>query len=279
MLTMNKRESFNGRDMELLSTLKEIQASCDVAVEILNDLLAYEKLEAGIMTLEAKEIQIWSFIKETLRPFSVSAIEHSIRLHFSCDAITETKLRSTVLYGDKSKLSQVLRNIMSNAVKFTPVGGSVTVCLSFIEEDTNTVSNANSKFSLCYPFSSSTSSTICVDRCRLRVDVRDTGYVSKSIMDLHDGSLYASSDGIGHGSTFTIELPIFKSTEKTSDIIDIKCPNDDNEEVVEDEVVLQQQQSEETNMPSPRLWNTSFKSSSTPEIRLPIAFMVDDSAM
>eukprot|EP01041_Mallomonas_annulata_P011085 gene11085-23178_t len=147
----NIMDRSDGRASELLSTLKETQASCDVAVEILNDLLAYEKLEAGIMTLEAKEIQIWSFIKETLRPFSVSAMDHSI------------------------------------------------LCLSLMEET-----------------SSNKRSTIGVNNRRLRMDVTDTGHVSKSLVDLHDGILSVTSEGIGYGCTFTIELPVFTSTSTTT---------------------------------------------------------------
>eukprot|EP01041_Mallomonas_annulata_P005541 gene5541-11163_t len=205
---------------EIRRTLKETQASCDVAVEILNDLLAYEKLEAGIMTLEAKEIPIWPFIKEVLQPFALSAIESSVLLHFSHEDETENIFRNYILQADRNKLGQVLRNIMSNAIKFTPAGGTVTVSMSLVEDSHHSYrrrSSANQSVRGSGRGRDSINMNTAIGAVaalthRVRIDVKDTGYVSKALIDLHDGIISAESEGVGHGCTFTIELPVFLYT-------------------------------------------------------------------
>ena len=58
----------------LHEVLTDIQLSCHVAIDLLNDLLVYEKLEAGIMTLEKSNINIVNFVKEAVRPFRIPVI-------------------------------------------------------------------------------------------------------------------------------------------------------------------------------------------------------------
>ena len=52
-------------------TTKDIQSSCKVAVDILNEMLLYDKIESGLLALELTSTCPWSFIKETIQPFYV----------------------------------------------------------------------------------------------------------------------------------------------------------------------------------------------------------------
>ena len=54
-----------------IDTIDEIKLSIDIAVNILNDLLVYEKLEGNIMELHCKNIQIQELIADTIRPFTL----------------------------------------------------------------------------------------------------------------------------------------------------------------------------------------------------------------
>ena len=56
---------------DLMDTVKDAGVSCDAAIDLLDDLLAYEKLEAGIMVLERSEIPAWDFICDAVQPFSI----------------------------------------------------------------------------------------------------------------------------------------------------------------------------------------------------------------
>lgn len=56
---------------EVLETIADIENSCETALNILNDLLSYEKLEAGLLKLEKTKIAAWQFVKESVRPFFI----------------------------------------------------------------------------------------------------------------------------------------------------------------------------------------------------------------
>lgn len=102
--------------------LEDMQSSIRIAVEILNDLLLYEKIEAGLMQLEVDEQEAWPFVTDVLRIFRIQAKSKDIDFVWS-----EEGLDGVMLNIDRYKLSQVIRNMVSNALKFTPSGGRVTV--------------------------------------------------------------------------------------------------------------------------------------------------------
>ena len=56
--------------------LQDIQASCEVAISILNDMLLYDKIESGILALELAKCSPWSFIKNTITPFFVQVFNN-----------------------------------------------------------------------------------------------------------------------------------------------------------------------------------------------------------
>eukprot|EP01041_Mallomonas_annulata_P013494 gene13494-28621_t len=74
---------------ELSSILVDIEDSCDTAVQILNELLDYEKLEAGIMTIDKSKIMVKTFLNKTIRPFHLNASEKRINLDISYGTIPE----------------------------------------------------------------------------------------------------------------------------------------------------------------------------------------------
>jgi signal transduction histidine kinase len=144
LLTNELKASNNPRDMERYDTLCDVNVSCTAAVDILNDLLCYEKLESGILELHKENIVVDSFLKECASIFSAQARECGVTI----STVTDTPqtapphndpkfsflplMPDDVLFADKFKMDQVIRNLMSNALKFTPRGGVVTIRASFL---------------------------------------------------------------------------------------------------------------------------------------------------
>jgi hypothetical protein len=58
-------------DHPVYLTVKDIQASCDVAIGILNDMLLYDKIESGLLALELNSVSPWLLIKKCVQPFYV----------------------------------------------------------------------------------------------------------------------------------------------------------------------------------------------------------------
>jgi signal transduction histidine kinase len=117
-------------DKDIHETLNDVNVACMTAVDILNDLLTFEKLESGILELHKTEESAISFIKECVNTFAVHALAKDISLTVSSqgDGVTTSRLYPRdMLKFDKFKMAQVIRNLISNALKFTPLGGTVTV--------------------------------------------------------------------------------------------------------------------------------------------------------
>ena len=59
----------------ILDMINDVKLSCDAAVDLLNDLLAYEKLDAGIMTLEKTKFNAAQFIRKAIQPFYIQVVD------------------------------------------------------------------------------------------------------------------------------------------------------------------------------------------------------------
>jgi signal transduction histidine kinase len=114
----------------------EIVASSVTAVEVLNDLLNYDKVEGGNLKLEFSYVDVGSVAQRVIMAMHVQAQQKDISLTvqderspnsptYSSGASQLADFRVTV--GDTYRLGQVLRNLVSNALKFTPACGKVLV--------------------------------------------------------------------------------------------------------------------------------------------------------
>ena len=191
----------------------EISDSCKIAVSILDDLLAYEKIESGLFTLERSRVHFASLIAESTKPFYLSASAKGLQLNVMED-LNEDTFKEIFVEVDVAKISQVIRNFLSNACKFTPTGGIVSVsvhlqpegaptAVTFKVRDTGAgISHENLKrvFREIIQFHAG----------KLQ-EGKGSGlglFVSRQIVELHGGSVHVESGGEGCGSEFSFELPL-----------------------------------------------------------------------
>ena len=129
------KASKNPNDVERYDTLCDVNMSFMAAVDILNDLLCYEKLDSGILKLHKENITVVPFLNDNVSMFAAQAREGGVEITVVTDFdITKSislQLHDSV-FVDKFKMDQVIRNLISNALKFTPRGGTINISAKFV---------------------------------------------------------------------------------------------------------------------------------------------------
>jgi len=183
------------------------------------------------------------------RKFRVQAANRQVNLRIqNLEFCSEMKdaLDNVVVMGDDMRLGQVICNLLSNALKFTPAGGSVVVSMEHIQPGETVMTSINDRQRGRDRESRlSTNSCLC-DSPRagsIMISVKDTGAgmtpeqisrlftegvqfdanklqagggsglglcISKGIVERHNGRIFAMSGGLGKGSTFTVQLPLYQ---------------------------------------------------------------------
>ena len=132
---------------EWINLSEEVLGNTQAAVNVLNDLLNYDKIQRGKLSLELTVIPIWTLVAKTVKEFNLMAAEKDITLQIVFDkdlvasggtATAASSLHKHILervvVGDVSRLGMMLRNLLSNALKFTPEKGSLTVKVNVAEK-------------------------------------------------------------------------------------------------------------------------------------------------
>ena len=121
--SLAKREGNSAEEMR--EYLAKIESSSQHLLALINDVLEMSRIESGKMELELVEVDLKKALAEVRDMFAAQMREK--RIDFTADA---SQVRDRRVFCDKNRLNRVLLNLLSNAYKFTPEGGSVTVVLS-----------------------------------------------------------------------------------------------------------------------------------------------------
>jgi CheY-like chemotaxis protein len=97
--------------------VETIHSSCDSLLTIINDILDFSKIESGKLEFENRPFDLRTAIEETLDLLAAKAAEKGLELAYHMDDGTPTQV-----VGDSVRLRQILTNLLSNGIKFTPAG-------------------------------------------------------------------------------------------------------------------------------------------------------------
>jgi PAS domain S-box-containing protein len=179
-----------------------IGRNSDRLLRLTNDLLFIAQIEDGQLTVERDRIDLGPIIAEALAAAAPRAKAGEVEIAGFDDV-------SLPITGDGGRLAQLLDNLISNAVKFTPAGGRVEVAAGSADDrvwievrDTGIGIDADDQERLFNKFFRTRAAT--------KASIQGTGLglaISKAIVQAHGGSIHVQS-AEGEGTTFRVELPV-----------------------------------------------------------------------
>jgi len=204
LLTENKKNL----DEKTLSFLNRIKEGSDRLKMLINSFVESSELDEDIMQVSLKQENLYDLISEALNELegAIYMREHEINLNVDKNLITTF---------DKEKMHTVITNLLVNAINYTQKGGKISIC-SKIErksiiisiKDTGIGLDESEIIRLFKPFGK-------IERYGKGWDILIGGmgmglYISKEIVELHDGKIWAESEGRNKGSTFYFSIPIME---------------------------------------------------------------------
>lgn len=168
---------------------------------LVNDLLDVSRVTLGKITLERQPLDLREVANRCVQTYQ-SISSHSLTLTLAREPV--------IVDGDLVRLEQVLSNLVTNAIKYTPPGGQVRVA---VHRDTaegviSVRDNGSGIDAELLPnvFELFTQATPTLDRSRGGLGLGLS--LVKSLVERHGGQVHAFSDGLGRGSEFVVRLPL-----------------------------------------------------------------------
>jgi signal transduction histidine kinase len=182
--------------------LRDIYASGQHLLSLINDILDLSKIEAGRMELEATDFDLPSAIDNALILVRERATRRGIALGRTLDE------RLGTIRGDERKVKQVLLNLLSNALKFTPEGGRIDVSAR-VQDGAAEIAVADTGVGIAPEDQEAVFEEFRqVGTADKKVEGTGLGLaLSRKFIELHGGRIWVQSQ-VGRGSTFTFTLPV-----------------------------------------------------------------------
>jgi two-component system, NtrC family, sensor histidine kinase KinB len=191
---------------EVASRQREILDTIHQDVERLNaistDLLDASRKSSARIGVERRAIMLDKTVREACRPLAIQAHEKKISFEIISDP------RPIPIWGDPIKLPWVVTNLVGNALRYTPEGGTIRMEIRREGNVARTiVSDSGPGIApailprIFEPFAQFPDEAAHVGSAGLGL------YIAKEIVEAHNGRIFARSE-LGHGTTFTVDIPV-----------------------------------------------------------------------
>ena len=208
--------ALSGKGGDLTDKLKDYldkaYSSTDRLIKLVNDMLNVSRIESGRIAINVQKVDLVKLTEDVVGEVKPKFDEGGIKLIFN-----KPESQPFVI-ADPDKIKEVLINLVGNALKFTPKDGEIRI--NFEHKDGMVVTHVSDTGQgigpedlprLFQKFSLIQKSYVTNKQASL-----GTGlglYISKSIVKIHKGEIWAESDGIGKGATFSFSLKVYKQAD------------------------------------------------------------------
>ena len=192
---------------EMLEHLEKLQQSGNLLLAIINNVLDMAKIESGRMELDENYCRIEAVWKSLFAVFDEKARKKNIALHYTMNVEHEHVLT------DVTKVKEILVNILSNAIKYTPAGGSVMVYVDELPCDESgymivRIRISDTGIGMSQDYLTKIFEAFTREKNTTKSKIAGTGLgmsIVKNYVDLLGGTIDVESE-LGKGSTFTVTL-------------------------------------------------------------------------
>lgn len=188
----------------LRHAIEIIERSARTQSKLIEDLLDTARISSGKLRIDVQPVNLAVVIDSAAEVLRPAAEAKEIQINLSLGMLTE------VITGDPDRLQQIVWNLMSNAIKFTPNGGRVDVKLLRADPHVRIIVSDTGRGiepqQLPYIFNRFQQAD--------GAGTRRTGGLGlglalvRDLVELHGGTVYAESEGLDRGATFTVNLPL-----------------------------------------------------------------------
>ncbi len=213
-----------------------IRRNAERILGLINQMMDLRKIDKGQMQMHMRETNLVTFIGDIYTLFAQQAKNKTIQFHFDCD---EERIMAWI---DRGNFDKIIINILSNAFKFTPTGGEIRICLKQNEKEaTISIFDNGEKipedkleriFERFYQSPSSAN-----DR---NVGTGIGLDLTRSLVELHHGSIEAHNNSDGPGCEFIVTIPLGNEHLSAEEIL-----TDETEEEEPTESIISEEQEEE----------------------------------
>jgi signal transduction histidine kinase/ActR/RegA family two-component response regulator len=192
-------------DVALKQGLETIERNAKLQTQLIEDLLDVSRILQGKMSLNIQSVNLLETIRTALDTVQLAAQAKSIQIE---TAISDHHIGA--IAGDSSRVQQVIWNLLSNAVKFTPEGGQINVYLAELEGQAQ-IQVVDEGIGIAPEFLPYVFERFRQEDSSTTRKFGGLGLglaIARQIVELHGGTIWATSAGEGQGATFTVRLPL-----------------------------------------------------------------------
>jgi signal transduction histidine kinase/ActR/RegA family two-component response regulator len=184
--------------------LEMIRRNVELEARLIEDLLDVTRISSNKLQLRLETVDLHVAIRDVLDMCAQEAHAKSLKLS------SELRARKSLVRGDPARLRQVIWNLLKNAIKFTPSGGLVVVRTTNPAPNHVALSVADTGIGIAPGSINKLFAAFEQDELdRRRYGGLGLGLaITKALVESHEGTISATSEGKGRGATFTLDLPI-----------------------------------------------------------------------
>lgn len=202
ILMRDYKQKFDERESQIINRLN---ISTQRLAALVENLLSVTKIERSRLTISKESIDWVENVREVVTEIQDQAADKNIVITINVPEKAHPQVKV-----DRLRINEVLTNLMANAINYTPKSGQIVISFNWNNSEviTNIADTGEGIPTEALPHLFTKFFRV---NGKLEQGSKGTGlglYISKSIIEMHNGKIWASSPGLGKGSTFSFSLPL-----------------------------------------------------------------------